>query len=415
MSTTPNESTTNVVFADATNLQLDEASFDALFAAEAKAVRGDNADAKKLAREIFKEEPAKEAPATTTISTESVTTEVTADAVPDTATSATDGADSTSNTNEPSVAEANAWLEALDPSVKTEVEKLIAEKAKLEHRVKSDEGRVAQYQRHYETQKRENQELLKRIQPQQNTGTNPTVAAKTATPSNTSNTATKEIPANIKAVLDADPEIGKIMLEQHEASERTRQELEARLNALQNEVIAPLHERYEDLRLHQELDLLEHEVQQATQGAVSAKEILKHPIWDDFKSVAPPAIKALANSANRFEVQTAISEYLNWITDPRVEEWANKKYGAPDTGATNTTATTTNTATATDPAKAAQAQRVKQEAERKSASNPVGSNNVARPTNRKPTEDEILSNPELAAKHFDEVFAAEYKKARGLK
>jgi hypothetical protein len=437
MSDTPNS--TAEFSLEPPKLSADE--FDKLYKAEMRAVStGDNSESKKVGREFFaaesppvavavatpnaEMEPANTPEPTTTTEASTTTTE----SVADTTTSATEGADSTSSTeaqlHQPTMAEANAWLASLDPKVKAEVDKIIAEKASLEHRLKSDDGRVAQYQRHYETKRLEAEELKKRLHSVQQQNT-PTPRATHAASTSTTQSSDGSIPQEIKDVLDVDPVLGKVLLKQHEEGQRAQAALRAEIEALRENAFMPLQQQYEQIHLERELDLLEHEFRDATQGQVSAKEILAHDIWDEFKKVAPPSLRALAESSNREEVKTALYEYTRWISRPDVQQWANARYGAPETtshaanatSTTTTTNTTATTATTPDPAKAAQAQKVKQEAERKSAATPVGSNTVGRPTTQRMTFDQIIASndPALLDRWHRQEFENESAKIEGRK
>jgi hypothetical protein len=415
MSNTPGDTTNTSVLFDETTLKLDDTNFDAIYQAELKAARGDGSEAKKLVKELFtapSPEPEKKEDAPPAVEDATNT-----ESVAETTQTATDGGDSTNTnseatpTTEPeerfvTLKEASEWLKGLDPDARDKVNKLIQQK------YKSDEGRVAQYQHHFETANERAARLEQELQKyKQQNKPQATTAAATSTTSGTT-TATKPIRQKIEKVKEVDPELGSIFSELDEEHQRE-------LNALREELnsVGTLREQLEDLRIERELELLEKDVP-------GAREILAHPIWDDFKANCPPALRRLAESSNRHEVATAIHEYGNWINHPQVQAWAAARYGAPDNNGANTTqqqqpnattATTTATSHQPDPEQVAKAQKVKQEAERKSQTTPVNTAATGRPTARKPTEEEILADPVLRQKHFDEIFQAEYRKARGLK
>jgi hypothetical protein len=391
--------------------QLTEEQFDAIFKAESKAAfGGDDSDAKKVAREIFAPDPKPTASATPVVTPTEEEAPLVTEPATDLAASVTDDG-STPNpeevpaATEPTHEEATAWLAALDPAVKAQVDKLLAEKQQLEHKLKSDEGRVAAYQRHYDTARRDAEELRKRV-------ANPQVSQPPANkPAATATTPSQpNVPKKIQEVMEADPVLGQILLDEHLEAQRTQAALKAEIDSLRNETLAPLKDRLEEMTLRQELDLLEGELP-------GAKQILSHDIWQEFKKYAPPALRYLAESSNRFEVATALHEYNTWINRPEVQQWAAQRYGAPDNNAATNSQTTASATTAQqpDPQKVAQALKVKQEAERKAASQPVGTTQVGRPATAKPNLDQILADPVLAKKFHDDQFEIELARVQGRK
>jgi hypothetical protein len=401
--------------------KLSNADFDAIFKAEQKKLTsGDDSEAKRIGEAFFTgtgeikppaveektEETQQVAETTDTTTTSDGSTTTTSEAATDSAASTTDGTSTSTTEGESTAATTDDWLSSLDPKIKGEVEKLLAEKANLEHRIKSDQGRVANYQRHYETTRRERDELKKQlIQPQ----------SKAAAPTQMTNKKTDEVPAHIKAVMDFDEVSGKALLEEFRAREEREIALRNELETLKNEALNPLHKELQDLRIERELTKLEQE----RPGAI---EVFNHPIWEDFKRAAPPWLRALAESDDRSEVITALDEYANWIQHPQVKDWAEKAYGAPhqqqqqQASAATTTSTQTTTQATVDPAKAAQAQKVKQEQERKASAQPVNSGAVGRPlANAKPNLDQILTDPKLKADFFAERFEIELAAVEGRK
>jgi hypothetical protein len=405
MSTNPNEFSMEVP-------QLTEEQFDAIFKAESKAAfGGDDSDAKKVAREIFAPDPKPAASATPVVThAEEEAPRVTEPAT-DLAASVTDDG-STPNTEEvpavtePTHEEATAWLASLDPAVKAQVEKILEEKKNLEHRIKSDDGRVRQYQAHYKTQREKAEELEKRLQ-HINQSTQPPANKPAATATSTSQ---PNVPKKIQEVMEADPVLGQILLDEHLEAQRTQIALRQEIEALRNEALAPLQDRMEKMTMRQELELLERELP-------GASEVLAHDIWQEFRKVAPPALRYLCDSNNRHEVATALHEYNTWINRPEVQQWAAQRYGAPDNNVATNSQTTASATTAQqpDPQKVAQAQKVKQEAERKAASQPVGTTQVGRPATAKPNLDQILADPALRQKFHDDQFEIELARVQGRK
>lgn len=366
--------------------QLSPEDFDKLFEAEQKRLGGDESAHKALGRGGYPEPQALEQAAPEPVEAEEEATVVATEETPptesstETDTSATEGADSTTTETTATTEQqenALAWLESLDPAVKAKVEEALAEKARLEHKLKSDEGRVAAYQRHYD-QARQELEALKK-----GSRTSPPAEKPAATAAKP-----KEIPANIKAILDTDETLGKALLETHEELERRNDALEQKLRALEEQTINPLRETQERIYLQQELDLLEREMP-------GAKEVLGHDIWDDFKSVAPPWLKELAESSERKKVATALQEYQRWIADPAVQQWAASKYGVAEQKQ-EPKAETKPAARQPDPQAVAKAEAVKAAAERKAAASPVASTTVGRPATKKRTLDDIINSGDKA-------------------
>jgi hypothetical protein len=294
--------------------------------------------------------------------------------------------------------DALAWLASLEPSVKARVEEALAEKAKLEHKLKSDEGRVAAYQRHYD-QARQELEALKRGAQQ----TKPPAQQPAANQQQK-----KEVPAEIQAILETDETLGKALLRQWEEGQRREEALLSKIEAVEKETIQPLREQQQELYLRNELELLEQEM-------TGAKAVLAHDIWEDFKSVAPPWLKALAQSSKRQEVATALQEYQRWISDPEVAKWATAKYGAAETQQAEPKPQAQAAARQPDPQAVAKAEAAKATAERKSKASPVSPASAARTTAKELTFDEALKDPKLMEKWHQVQFEKELAKIEGRK
>jgi hypothetical protein len=381
--------------------QLTPQEFSRLFEEEEARVRGvEPPKVEPEPQEVVEEEPVVTEAATTEATT---TTETEPGA--DTTASATDGGSTPNN-------EANdEWLAALDPNIKGQVEKILAEKKALEHKMKSDEGRVAAYQRHYDQQRREAEALRQQLGGKAPVTSKPPATTPAATPAVTSTQS--NVPPEIQAIFDAgDETLARALLKNHQDAERTQAALQSKIEELERGVINPLQERYTRLHLERELDILETEMP-------GAKEVLAHDIWDDFKHYAPPYLRALAESADRDEVKTALQEYSLWIQRPEVQAFAAQKYGAPQQStqatASHQPATQSQTARPADPQAVAKAQKVRAEAERKTAASPVASNAVGRPSTKKLSIEEILADPKLTAEHFNKTFEEELDKVYGRK
>lgn len=390
--------------------QLSQEDFDKLFEAESKKLRGDETLHKQLGREGYPEPKAVETQAQVQQEEqqEEVQTEEAAPPVEEqteTESATTEEVEATTEGTDSQTTEPTEWLAALDPKVKTEVEKLLAEKSKLEHKIKSDEGRVAAYQRHFETARQELEAVRKAAQSNQSKQPPQTAAAQQGQQQSNQ----KVIPPEIQAILDVDETLGKALLKTYEENERTKSALEQELRSLREEAINPLAERQEELYLQQELDLLEREMP-------GALDVLRHDIWQDFKSVAPSHILRLATSKDRKEVATALQEYSLWIARSDVQEWANKKYGAPQQQQpAKTVEQVQQPARQPDPQQVAQAQKVKAAAERKAQASPVASSTVGRPATKKLTFDDVLNDPVKLKEWHDRQFEEELAKIEGRK
>lgn len=387
--------------------QLSQSDFDKLFEAEAKRLAGDETAHKALAKEFESRVPEEEVKeevvadeATTVVET---ATQTETETSTETEASATDGGSTQTQEQQDAV----DWLASLDPGVKAHVEKVLAEKQALEHKIKSDEGRVAAYQRHYDTARQELEAVRKAAQP--NPQSKP--PQKDAAAQGQQQTQ-RVIPPEIQAILDTDEQLGKALLKTYEEAERTNRALREEIDSLKQTTINPLAERQQAIYLQQELDLLEREMP-------GAREVLAHDIWDDFKSVATPAVRSLAESTNRYEVATALQEYAAWIQRADVQAWAAKKYGAATQQQQQQTATTQQpqqqARPVTDPQQVAQAEKVKAAAERKTQATPVASNTVGRPAAKKLSFDEIMADPKLYSEWFAKQFEEETNKVYGRK
>lgn len=274
-------------------------------------------------------------------------------------------------------------LKTLDPKVKVQIEKILDEKKKLEELKLRQGNQVAAYQRRYHDNLTKTQKLeqeLARVKSQKPTGSQSAIPAKKAE---------QEVDADLKALMETDEQLARIIMRQREEQAERIAALESRLEQVHGEV-TPVRQRQQEVEALQEVEKLRTYVS-------NAEEIVNHPAWAEFVDLAPPGVQALANSDRAEDVYSAMQLYASWVQSSYGQPEQQHQSPAPQ-GKT------------VDPDKAKQAQQVQQARERKLQSQPVGSSSAPPITQKKPSLEQIMANPELYQKEFDKQFEAELKK-----
>lgn len=291
-----------------------------------------------------------------------------------------------SNEEEPSLSE--NWIDSLDPIVQKEVKKILEEKQQLSHRMKSDDGRVAAYQRRYDELQRkavQQEEMLKSLQ------------AKTAQPQGNP-AASKQASINddpdLKAIAETDEQLAAVMWKREQALRKEIEESQNRFSELENRVTGIV-KFQEDVKTQQELDRLNSIVPGATDIFTWVDPDTGRTPWLDWVQSAPPALKALADSSNADDVAYALQFH---IADMRRHYGIDKEQ---DGGSAQETVET--------PVDKSKIDAVQAERARKLQAQPVGA--ASRPPQKtKPTPAEILANPELLAAEQERIYQEELKK-----
>lgn len=273
------------------------------------------------------------------------------------------------------------WLTSLDPKIRERVVQELEQKQKLEHRIKSDEGRIAAFQRRYEEQRKlavQREELIKKLQ----SSTALPQGQSPAAPKQQSPSLTIDDDPDLKQIAETDEQLARTMLRREQL---LRQELDQLRNMVEDR-ITPLQQRYEEVQINTEMDKL--------LGVVpNAIEVFNSREWDEWVSLKSERVKALALSDKADDALEALRLYA-----ADMQQW----YG--------------NTQQPSQPAPQQPAQvdpragKVQQERERKLQAQPVGSAAVRPPQKANPTMEEILADPELLEKHQQDLYRKELER-----
>lgn len=264
------------------------------------------------------------------------------------------------------------WLDSLAPEVRKNAEELLENYKRLEHRLKSEDGRVAAYQRRYHelqqqaARQQEELQALKSAKPQEQP------AAQKQTPA---------VDDDLKAIMEVDEQLGRTIMREREERERLRAELDRRLSEIDSKV-TPVQSAYEDMEVQREMTRL-------TSYVPNAVEILRSPYYKEFVDTSPPAIRQLAESSRADEVYAAIRLYGDWASEYNA--------GQPQQ-------------TQPNPEFDDKARKVQQERERKLQSQPVGSAAIKPPAKTEPTIEEIYNDPKLLEQYQNRIMQDELKK-----
>lgn len=273
------------------------------------------------------------------------------------------------------------WLDSLDEGVRSEVEKLLKHTQQLEQRIRSDDGRVAAFQRRYEEVRKkavQQEEQLKKLQSTaQPHGNKPGAAPKNPTLS-------LEDDPDLKEIAESDEQLARLIRKRDQSHLDTISELRKEIDGLKHQ-FDPFRERYEN-------DHLASEETRLLQMIPNAREIFSFEdngvnMWKEWMEHQPPVIRAAAESDNAEEVAWALSKH---ITDMR------RYYGFDQEQPTQE-----EQKPSVDPSKA---RSVQQERERKLQAQPVGSASAPPPQKTKPTMQEIVSNPKLLEQEQLRIF-----------
>ncbi len=325
-----------------------------------------------------------------------VVQEVVQDTSSEETTQATQGgealAEPTAKEGEPAPTSAtDDWLGSLDPNIRKNVEQLLKQNQQLVHQRKSDEGRVAAFQRRYEeAQKKavQNEELVKKLQGQ-------TTAQPQGNPAANQQTKllTVDDDPELKAIAETDEQLARVILKREAA-------LRSELEQMRNDLVG-LKTEFNPLKTYQEEAHTRQELQRLEQFVPNAVQIFNYRdpdtgvnYWEDWVKRQPKAIQAAAESYNAEEVAQALRLH---IMDMQAYFGFNQQAPAQES----------------KPAPVVDQQKieaVQQERERKLSAQPVGSASVKPPQNAQPSFEQIMSNPDLLAKYQQKIYEEELKK-----
>lgn len=276
--------------------------------------------------------------------------------------------------------ETEDWLASLDPKIRERVIQELEQKQKLEHRIKSDEGRIAAFQRRYEEQRKlavQQEEFIKKLQ----SSTALPQGQSPAAPKQQSPSLTIDDDPDLKQIAETDEQLARTMLRREQ---QLRQELD-QLRNMVDERLSPLQQRFEEVQTNAELDKL-------LQRVPNAIEVFNSREWDEWVSLKSERVKALALSDKADDALEALRLYAAdmqaWYGNP--QQPAQQQQPAPQV----------------DP----RAGKVQQERERKLQAQPVGSAAVRPPQKAEPTLEEIMADPELLAKEQEKLYKKELER-----
>lgn len=175
------------------------------------------------------------------------------------------------------------WFAALPADVQEKVNALKEEKLKLEHKIRSDEGRVPSLQR-------QNEELKRKLQ-----GQRPEPQAAPAPDAQSKS----KLDEKIAAIREVDPVLADTLLS-------LKEELAA---PIREEVISRTEEIKSDLRQKDDEDLWNRENSKLLAAVPLAHEVFKHPQYKQWKEQQTEGILALATSIYAEDVLVAFDKF----------------------------------------------------------------------------------------------------------
>lgn len=284
--------------------------------------------------------------------------------------------------------ETTAWLDSLDPSIRSHAERLLEEKAKAEQDkqqyIRSNEGRLAAEQRKARDLQRQLEQV--RAQPHQ-----PQDAREQE------KQAVRAENERLKALKEADPFLGEYL-----------EQIENEKIALAEEVKG-LRTTFETTQKSQEDRFLLTQVDMVRSQVPNVEEVWESDYFKQFIEDYAPAWVLRENSNPTAEsALKVLRAYGDWAAhvNSQVEQQGN--------GATTTSVTTTTAAVPA--ANNAQAQKIQQERERKASVTPVQKSTVTRPTPNTPSDslDGVsVNDPEQLDKWVRAQTEAARKRLRG--
>ena len=286
------------------------------------------------------------------------------------------------------------WLESLDPEVRKNVEQLMNENQNLHHRIKSDDGRVAAFQRRYNDLQKlavQQKEQLQRLQ-SNSSQSQPQVPAANLKPQASS----IEDDPDLQQIAETDPVLAQTILKREQMIRSQIDQLNQRLEA-QSQEIKPFKDQQHDMSVQSELGRLQQIIPESI-DIFKGDPATGVNYWEEWVANQPPGVQALANSYYAEEVAQALRLH---IADMR--HYFGFDQQQPQQAASNP---------ASQPKAVDQnrAQLVQQERERKLSAAPVGSTQVRPPQRTEPTYDELMNNPELLEKFQQAQYEKELKK-----